>query len=95
MNQYRIVETDGIRFELVNEKSGERLSIMMQFLEMKAPGEGDTILLDSKLLDVKSECFAQPLTFIQVISKTKKPPKEELAGLVCDGKKIVLRRVFG
>ena len=95
MNRFKIVNSDGITFKLFDEENNKTHSIMLQFFDVEMPSVGDTILLDPSLLDVKSEKFAQPLCFAPFVEENKKLPKDELAGIVHDGNKIVLNRVFG
>ena len=98
MTHLEIIETDGVRFKLVNKKTKQEQSLLLEFYEMDLPKVGDVLVLADKLLDRRSRDFVQPYAFTPTTEeevKARNIDREDLAGLNTGNKNIILKRLYG
>lgn len=59
------------------------------------PKVGDMILLNEKLLDPKSDLYVQSYAFEELDGKENNLDEMDLAGLITNNKKHILKRMYG
>ena len=60
-----------------------------------SPKVGDMILLNEKLLDPKSDLYVQSYAFEELDGKENNLDEMDLAGLITNNKKHILKRMYG
>lgn len=77
-------------------KTNKNYSLKFEFYGVDRPKLGDIIVLNEVLLDRNSEYFAQPFAFASFNEKEEKvTDNKDLAGFYSNGKKFILRRIYG
>ncbi len=84
-NQYVLLET----------KSQKTYTLVLEFYGVEKPKINDILVLNEKLLDPKFQDYCQPYAFAPFEKSDKIGDESELIGLVCKGKKYILKRIFG
>jgi len=93
METFEIINIEDFTYELKNLNKNLTIELLLEFYEIK-PKVGDLLILSKILLDKTSESYVQPYAFIP--SKMKENYKEdEVAGLIKNGEKILLKRIYG
>ena len=96
---FKIVKTEKHgNYVLEDEETKKQHSLVIQFFEVQ-PKVGDKLFLHEKLFDKTFVGFSQPFSFEPAVKNSElmlqlgKNP--DLAVVVCGGKKLMLKRIYG
>ena len=98
MLDLKIIKIEKACYILEDENKNTQ-SLLLEFFGMDKPKKGDVLLLPEKLLDRRSVNFVQPYSFEPLKSeedlKNGKYTKDDVAGIIKNGKEFLLKRIYG
>ena len=90
-----VKENDYNEYVLKNNKDNKEYKLILEFYGIDKPKVGDVIIISDKLIEPNNEWYSQPYVFELSSKVDKNIEKINLLGLISQGKKYILKRIYG
>ncbi|MGN1200954.1 MAG: hypothetical protein ACI4R8_01635 [Candidatus Caccovivens sp.] len=80
---------------VLQDKSGKKQSLILEFYNITPPSVDDVLFFHEKILNRSSENFVQPFAFASMTKESQQINDEDIVGLHTKNGNFVLKRVYG